>query len=94
MKFKQVFLIAISGIMAFSCMEDDSPLNEVINVPSTYVFERNGASTVNYQGQTDRLNMLSEMKNYLATGDKGQVLSLQKLLDMYSNTNSFDGKGR
>jgi hypothetical protein len=88
MKFKQVFLIAISGIMAFSCMEDDSPLNEVINVPSTYVFERNGASTVNYQGQTDRLNMLSEMKNYLATGDKGQVLSLQKLLDMYSNTNS------
>lgn len=88
MKFKQASLIAISGIMAFSCIEEGSPMNEVINAPSTYVFERDGASTVNYQGQTDRLNMLSEMKSYLVTGDKGQALSLQKLLDMYSNTNA------
>lgn len=88
MNFKQASFIAISGIMAFSCVEDDAPRNEVINAPSTYVFERNGASTVDYQGQTDRLNMLSEIKNYLITGDKGQALSIQKLLDMYSNTNS------
>lgn len=88
MNFKQASFIAISGVMAFSCVEDDAPRNEVINAPSTYVFERDGASTVDYQGQTDRLNMLSEMKSYLVTGDKGQALSLQKLLDIYANANS------
>lgn len=88
MNLKQASLMAISGMMAFSCIEDEIPQEEVINAPSTYVFERDGTSTVNFQGQTDRLNMLSEMKSYLATGDKGQTLSLQKLLDMYSNTNS------
>lgn len=88
MNLKQASLIVCSGILAFSCIEDDMPQNEVINAPATYVFERDGASTVNYQGQTDRLNMLSEVKSYLVTGDQGQALSLQKLLDMYSNTNS------
>lgn len=88
MNLKQASLIVFSGILAFSCIEDDMPQNEVINTPSTYVFERDGASTVNFQGQTDRLNMLSEVKSYLVTGDQGQALSLQKLLDMYSNTNS------
>ncbi|WP_425637912.1 DUF4856 domain-containing protein [Algoriphagus yeomjeoni] len=88
MNLKQASLIVCSGILAFSCIEDDIPQNEVINAPATYVFERDGASTVNYQGQTDRLNMLSEVKSYLVTGDQGQALSLQKLLDMYSNTNS------
>ncbi|MBD3627465.1 MAG: DUF4856 domain-containing protein [Cyclobacterium sp.] len=75
-------------MMAFSCMEEDVPDNVSINPPATYVFERDGASTVNYQGQTDRLNMLSEMKSYLVSGDRGEALSFQKLLDMYSNTNA------
>lgn len=88
MSFKQVFFIALSGMMAFSCIEDDTTRVETINAPTSYVFERNGTSTVNYQGQTDRLNMLSEMKSYLVSGDNGQALSAQKLLDMYSNTNA------
>ncbi|MEX2567728.1 MAG: DUF4856 domain-containing protein [Cyclobacteriaceae bacterium] len=88
MNFKQVSLIAFSGIMAFSCIEEDGPQIEEINPPTSYVFERDGASTVEYQGQTDRLNMLSEMKSYLVTGDKGEALSLQKLLDMYANANA------
>ncbi|MEX0884105.1 MAG: DUF4856 domain-containing protein [Cyclobacteriaceae bacterium] len=88
MNFKQVSLIAFSGIMAFSCIEEDGPQIEEINPPTSYVFERDRASTVEYQGQTDRLNMLSEMKSYLVTGDKGEALSLQKLLDMYANANA------
>ncbi|WP_235941036.1 DUF4856 domain-containing protein [Cyclobacterium roseum] len=94
MNYKQASLIAFSGLMAFSCMEDDVPGNEAINPPETYVFERDGASTVSYQGQTDRLNMLSEMKSYLVSGDRGEALSFQKLLDMYSNTNDpFSDQG-
>ncbi len=88
MNIKQASFIAITGIMTFSCVEDDVPQNEVLNPPSTYFFERDGLSTVDYQGQTDRLNMLSEMKSYLVTGDKGEALTLQKLLDMYSNADS------
>ncbi len=53
-------------------------------VPATYNF-----TNVNYLGQTQRLDMVSEMKSYLNTGNtKGTVLSAQKLKDMYQNANA------
>ncbi len=54
-----------SGILAFSllsCSDDDTTTPESqINVPADYTFERNGASTVSFSGQTTRLNMAQEL---------------------------------
>lgn len=53
-------------------------------VPTSYSF-----TNVNYTGQTQRLDMMVEMKTYMNTGNtKGTVLLSQKLKDMYQNTNS------
>lgn len=62
----------------------------MIDVPSTYTFtDAEGNSTVSYSGQTDRINMLVELKSYMDNGHtQGTVLNKQKLLDMYSNSNS------
>ncbi len=79
-------LIALTGLL-FSCVDDNSGELPNINTPETYSFERNGSSSVAYQGQTDRLNMLSEMKAYLVSGDNGAEISSQVLLDMYANAN-------
>lgn len=63
------------------------------NPPDSYVFMRDGNSTVSYSGQTDRLNMVAEIKaNILLEGDKGNVVSEQMLLDAFENTNG-DGNG-
>ena len=58
------------------------------NVPSTYVFtDAAGNNTVSYGGQTQRMNMLSEIVSYLKTANNSTaILDGQKLKDMYSNS--------
>ncbi len=82
------FALLATAIVMVSCGDDDSPEVTKIEVPTSYVFERNGSSTVDYSGQTDRLNMLSEMKAYINKGDKGEAVEATKLVDMFANTNA------
>ena len=69
MKFKITTLLTIILILV-SCGDDDNHNhehgleNEVI-VPETYIFERNGMSSVSYSGQTTRLNQSDELYNAL-----------------------------
>ena len=64
----------------------------LIDIPATYEFSRDGVSTVSYSGQTDRLNMLAEIKSkVLLAGDAGQLISEQVLLDAFANTGDNGG---
>ena len=59
----------------------------VVTVPSTYVFEdENGNNTVAFLGQTQRMDMLSEMKDYMTSGNQGATLDPSTLLAMYDNS--------
>lgn len=75
--------------------EDNSCIygkEEPYMIPSTYGFtDANGNSTVYFQGQTDRLDQLSEMVTLMKTGTT-TALSAQDLKDMFANTNG-DGNG-
>ncbi len=64
---------------------------KVIDTPATYTFTRNGESSVSYSGQTERLDQLEEIKEYLKLADAGGVISAQALLDMFANTGDNDG---
>lgn len=55
-----------------------------LNVPSTYAFTDGTNNTVNYQGQTDRLNQLTEMTTYMKSGNTA-TLSYMTLRDMFAN---------
>ena len=60
-----------------------------IEAPSTYKFERNGASTVSFSGQKERMDMLSEMVAYMKTANTpGTALDEAKMLNMYANENT------
>ena len=81
------FTIAIT-----SCKKDTitpepevpTPTTPSYTVPTTYSF-----STVNYSGQTTRLDMVAEIKTYMNTGNTSlTVLNAQKLKDMYANVNN------
>ena len=55
-------------------------------VPTTYAFVNSaGQSTVDYAGQTARLNQLREMVTYMKTGTTSTLTS-QQLKDMFANT--------
>lgn len=70
-----------------SADDDDS-----IEAPETYEFTRDGESSVAFPGQTDRLDMVEEMKAYIATSHDGEIIYEEDLLDMFENTDG-DGNG-
>jgi hypothetical protein len=65
--------------------DDGSCTYFTLNVPATYAFTDGTNSTVNYSGQTERLNQLTEMTTYMKTGTT-TVLSYASLTDMFANT--------
>ncbi|MEM1125967.1 MAG: DUF4856 domain-containing protein [Bacteroidota bacterium] len=65
--------------------------SKLIETPTTYTFTRNGQSTVNYDGQNDRLAHVEEIKALLRTADNGAVITEQALLDMFGNTGDNGG---
>ncbi|MFY0688041.1 MAG: DUF4856 domain-containing protein [Cyclobacteriaceae bacterium] len=83
------FILTIIAALVVACDGDDEPTpdDNLIEIPDTYEFTRDGATTVSFSGQTDRLNMLSEIKTYVKNGDEGEEVSASKLNDMFANTN-------
>ncbi len=91
MKFSNLFLgVILSGFVFTSCSnDDDSNSSSNLVVPTTYTFERDGNSTVDYNGQTSRLLMLQEIGNYIKdAGTNSTTASATVLKDMYANTNN------
>jgi hypothetical protein len=66
---------------------DDGSCNYAVVTPDEYVFtDSDGNSTVSFDGQRQRLNMLSEMTTYLKTSNTpGTALDAATLLSMYAN---------
>jgi hypothetical protein len=87
MRFKVLVTWSLTAILGFgmqSCSDNDPiQVTPEYPVPETYAFEN-----VDYSGQTDRLNQLEEMTNYMKTANTSGVrLDEQVLLDMFENTN-------
>ncbi len=93
------FLLLLAlAVMVSSCKKEqeeddliDNPINADVCESGDYCFERNGATTVDYSGQTARLNQLEELTNYMKTANtSGVSVSAAQLKEMFSNA---DGAG-
>ena len=82
--------LILSVSLFTSCSSDDSATNPVsYEVPATYTFDRNGATTIDFSGQTARLAMLSELGNKFTTAaTDGSALNAVELQNMFANTNN------
>lgn len=85
---KYLALAAFSLLLIFSSCNEGAEEQVAYDVPDAYLFSRNDMSSVSTQGQKDRLNMLSEIKSYLQTGDAGEELDADLLLKMFANEDS------
>jgi len=81
-------IIGLVATVGLTGCGDDDEVGQSLEVPTTYAFERNGTSSVSFSGQTDRLNMLAEVKELLKTGDAGNAVDVTTLNNMYANENS------
>lgn len=93
MKYSNLIFTALSivTLSLSSCTSDDSNDATIASytVPTTYTFERNSTTTVDFSGQSSRLLMLEEMGNIIKTAaTDGTQASSSVLTNMYSNTNN------
>ena len=65
LKFLNFILSVVLVGFVFSCSDDDNDSPVTPDAPATYKFERNGASTVSYSGQTTRLDQADELYSAL-----------------------------
>ena len=76
-KLLQIFIL-ITILSVAACTEDEPT---TYDIPTTYNFEN-----VNYSGQTQRLAMLQEMKNYMESANTvGNPISADRLKAMFAN---------
>lgn len=90
---KSAIACVIIATVFTSCNQDDNA--DLLDVPSTYEFTREGNSTVSYSGQTERLDMLALMSTYMKSSNTvgSAALDAQVLKDMFGNENSpFSGQ--
>ncbi len=73
--------------LVFAACEDDDPSSPAIDEPASYSFDRNGQSTVSFDGQTTRISMgealIAAMMDFDATN--------AQLLEMYRNETASGG---
>jgi len=88
------FPLILIFIMLLSCSCEDDNGGTVIpdpNNPATYSFARDGESSVSFSGQTERANMLAAIKEYLLTGDAGEIIEASTLRQALMNTDDNGG---
>lgn len=81
MKIQYYIAIGLASLLSFtSCKPDEvDPEPEALNVPATYNFDN-----VSFSGQTTRLDMLTELNNYIKTANNGTtVLDSAKVMNMF-----------
>ena len=86
---KQFLSLVVFSTFFIACSDDDStsPATETYTIPTTYTFERNNASSVDYSGQSARIVMLQEMGDYFKTqATAGNAVDVTVLNNMFSNT--------
>lgn len=78
--------VIIGGLTLTSCSTDEGPgpIENEIEVPQNYEFTRNGNSTISYNGQTTRIEMVKEMTSAFMDFENTTETSLS---NMFSNTN-------
>lgn len=92
LKFLNITTIFAFGIISFTCCNKDE---NKLEVPASYQFSRNGTSTVDFSGQTQRLDMLELMGTYLKSANTvgAPALSEEVLVNMFKNQNNpFEGQ--
>ncbi|MEM6799851.1 MAG: DUF4856 domain-containing protein [Bacteroidota bacterium] len=78
-------LISLCFLGFIACEED--PVSPSIDEPATYVFERDGSSTVSFSGQTDRIKMGQELIDAMKDFD----VTAAAMLEMFRNETESGG---
>jgi len=90
LSYLAILFLALAAFM--SCKDDDNTPEPILeDDSSSYIFNRDNASTVDFSGQTDRCKQLAEIKDYLLTGDAGGIIEAITLREAFRNEGENGG---
>lgn len=78
--FLHLSILFVLTFLLTNCSSDDPQPS--VEAPESYAFTRNGQTTVSFSGQTDRINMATELINGMKDFDNA---TKQSLLEMFRN---------
>jgi hypothetical protein len=84
--------IILAATLCVSCSSDDdsgAAISTTVETPATYVFERDGASTVSFSGQTTRILMADEIIGAFKDFDNATETSLQAMFAHLEGADDF-----
>ena len=90
---KNIFitLFSLTALFLVSCSSDDDQSSEQgVEAPATYKFQREGESTVAFNGQAIRLKMGGELKDAFLDFDNATESSLMAMFTHEKGNNDFD----
>lgn len=85
MKSIKYSLILFIAVLFVACGSDDTPQTPTVETPTSYAFEKDGASTVSFTGQVARLKMAGELKSALGKSEKTEA----ELVKMFKEGTGF-----
>lgn len=86
---KTIYTLVLSSIILASCSSDDDAGTINVEAPSTYVFERNGATTVDFNGQTTRIQMAEQILSALKNETRTEA-QIDAMYNHEAGANDFD----
>lgn len=90
---KKLFICSLIAAVIFtSCSSNDDAgeaISENVEAPATYIFERDGNSTVSFSGQTTRILMAEEILGAFNDFDNTTITSLQAMFDHQAGAADF-----
>jgi hypothetical protein len=84
MKLLTLFTLSAAVFSLVACSKDE-PVANTHSLPNTYNFEN-----IDISGQATRLDMLSEIVDYMKTGNAGASISATQLQAMYENNYTWN----
>jgi len=81
-------MVAVAAVLMTSCSNDDDNNSTQIETPATYVFTRDGSSTVSFSGQTTRIAMAGELVSALSDNTNAAT-QLQAMFAHVEGENDF-----
>ncbi len=85
---KKIWVLFL-GIIFIACDDTTDPVSITVTPPATYAFDRDGTTTVFYDGQSSRLEMAGELSVWLNTPTKTKT----ELVNMFDNGAGFGNPG-
>ncbi len=85
---KSIYTLALAGLVLASCSSDDDSGTVNVEAPATYVFQRNGESTVSFSGQTTRIQMAEEIISALKDETKTEAV-IDAMFNHQEGANDF-----